>query len=104
MDLIRNNDIRYLIIGTLTPPKGRKNGYFCTTPTNKMFRYIDLSFNDGLCLKQQKNNLEEIKNILCKRQVAFFDVVNEAIVLKGSLRDDDILVTHWIMIDLKNFA
>lgn len=91
MDLIRNNEIRYLIVGTLTPPEGRKNGYFYTASKNKMFRYIDLSFNDGLYLEQQKNNPEEIKNILCKRQVAFFDVVNEAIVLKGSSRDDDIL-------------
>lgn len=94
MDLIRNNDIRYLIVGTLTPPEGRKNGYFYTASKNKMFRYIDLSFNDdddGLCLEQQKNNPEKIKNILCNRHVAFFDVVNEAIVLKGSSRDDDIL-------------
>ena len=91
MDLIRNNEIRYLIVGTLTPPEGRKNGYFYTASKNKMFRYIDLSFNDDLSLEQQKNNPEEIKNILFKRQVAFFDVVNEAIVLKGSSRDDDIL-------------
>lgn len=91
MDLIRNNDIRYLIVGTLTPPKGRKNGYFYTAPKNKMFRYIDLSFSDGLYLERQKNNRAEIENILCKRQVAFIDVINEAIVSKVSSRDDDIL-------------
>lgn len=56
-----------------------------------MFRYIDLSFNDGLYLEQQKNNPKEIENILCKRHVAFIDVINEAIVSKVSSRDDDIL-------------
>lgn len=91
MKLIRNNDIRYLIVGTLTPPKGRKNGYFYTASKNKMFRYIDLSFSDGLYLEQQKNNPAVIEKILRKRHVAFFDVVSEAIVLKGSSRDDDIL-------------
>ncbi len=91
MNLIRNNDIRYLIVGTLTPPEGRKNGYFYTASKNKMFRYIDLSFSDGLYLEQKKSNPAEIEKILCKRHVAFFDVVNEAIVLKGSSRDDDIL-------------
>ena len=93
MDLIRNkeNDIRYLIVGTLTPPKGRKNGYFYTASKNKMFRYIDLSFNDGLYLEQQKHNRAGIEKILCERHVAFFDVINEAIVSKESSRDDDIL-------------
>ena len=89
MKLIRNNDIRYLIVGTLTPPEGRKNGYFYTASKNKMFRYIDLSFSDGMDLEKQKLNTREIEAILCKRQ--FLDVVNEAIVLKGSSRDDDIL-------------
>ena len=91
MKLIRNNDIRYLIVGTLTPPEGRKNGYFYTASKNKMFRYIDLSFSDGMDLEKQKLNTEKIEAILCKRHVAFIDVVNEAIVLKGSSRDDDIL-------------
>lgn len=91
MKLIKNNDIRYLIAGTLTPPKGRKNGYFYTASRNKMFRYIDLSFSDGLYLEQQKNNPAEIEKILRKRQVAFIDVINEAIVSKVSSRDDDIL-------------
>ena len=91
MDLIRNNDIRYLIVGTLTPPEGIENGYFYTASKNKMFKYIDLSFHDGLYLEQQKNNPKEIKNILRKRQVAFIDVINEAIVSKVSSRDDDIL-------------
>ena len=91
MKLIKNNDIRYLIAGTLTPPKGRKNGYFYMASRNKMFRYIDLSFSDGLYLEQQKNNPAEIEKILRKRQVAFIDVINEAIVSKVSSRDDDIL-------------
>lgn len=93
MNLIRNkdNDIRYLIVGTLTPPEGRNNGYFYTSSKNKMFRYIDLSFSDGLYLEKQKNNPAEIENILSKRHVAFIDVINEAIVSKVSSRDDDIL-------------
>ena len=91
MQLFKKNKIRYLIVGTLTPPEGRKNGYFYTASKNKMFRYIDSSFNDGLYLEQQKTNRNEIKKILCERQIAFLDVVNEAIVLKRSSRDDDIL-------------
>ncbi len=91
MKLIRNNDIRYLIVGTLTPPKGRKNGYFYTALKNKMFRYIDLTFDDGMKLEEQKLNIKEIEAILCERHVAFIDVINEAIVSKVSSRDDDIL-------------
>lgn len=93
MDLIRNNDndIRYLIVGTLTPPEGRHNGYFYTASKNKMFRYIDLSFSDGLYLERQKKNRAGIENILSERHVAFIDVINEAIVSKVSSRDDDIL-------------
>lgn len=94
MNLIKKNkDIKYLIVGTLTPPEGRKNGYFYTASKNKMFRYIDLSFSDsdGLYLEKQKNNRADIEKILRERHVAFIDVINEAIVLKGSSRDDDIL-------------
>lgn len=92
MNLIKNNkDIRYLIVGTLTPPEGRNNGYFYTASKNKMFRYIDLSFSDGLYLEKQKKNRSDIEKILRERHVAFIDVINEAIVLKGSSRDDDIL-------------
>lgn len=91
MNLIRNNDIRYLIVGTLTPPKGRKIGYFYTASKNKMFRYIDLSFSDKRYLELQKKNRAEIEKILCERHVAFIDVINEAIVSKVSSRDDDIL-------------
>lgn len=39
MKLIRNNDIRYLIVSTLTPPEGRKNGYFYTA---KKIKCLDI--------------------------------------------------------------
>ena len=91
-----DENTEYLIVGTLTPPKGRgkgKQGYFYCSPSNKMYRFI------GLGLEEKKAEFnktwnpklkEEIKGLFTSNHIAFLDVVDEAYAKKNSSRDDDI--------------
>lgn len=94
LKLIENNDIKYLIVGTLTPPEGRENKYFYTSSKNKMFEYIDIAFSDNnFSLTNLKNSkkIEDIEKILIERKIAFLDVIEKAIASKTSSSDDDII-------------
>lgn len=95
-----STDTKYLIVGILTPPNGRKNGYFYTSFQNRLFCIIDACYDDGMSLCTIKNKLEmnpkdhklicNLKDILNKRKIAFLDVIKEAIVSKTSSSDETI--------------
>ena len=87
---------KLLIIGTLTPPKGQ--GYFYTSPNNKIYGYIDETL--GTNLKELKSKLngnkpetvvKEIKSTLQSQGIAFLDVIKFAIRDKTSCLDSDII-------------
>ena len=97
-ELYKNNEINYLIVGTLTPPDGRTmpgreeySGFFYCSSQNKQYEYIDEK------LVAAKNNLREGKGtksdiiqILLNKRIALLDVVDEAYVKPGSSSDNDI--------------
>lgn len=96
------DNTKLIIVGTFTPFKGQEVGYFYTSVRNNIYRYIDLSFNDGYSLVQLKSDLinnpkdkekilDEIKIVLRERKIAFLDVVKEAIYSLNNSRDDSIL-------------
>ena len=103
-----DENTKYLIIGTLTPPQGRGKcnnssflGYFYCSDKNDMFEFIDKAFpNRSIKLVELKRQFkdnnwdplykEEIKKELKERKIAFLDVVKEAYVKVGSSKDDDI--------------
>lgn len=97
--LIQN--AKKIIVGTLTPPEGMQNGYYYSSSKNKVFGIIDKCFDNGGVLtnlkKQLANDkkstkiLQNIENYLQKQQIAFIDVIDRAIRIKGSSKDDDIL-------------
>ena len=97
-DSTLNKDTKYLIVGTLTPPKGRgenNKGYFYCSPSNKMYSYVGLGLED---VKNEFNKnwdsklKEKITNTLRNNHIAFLDVVEKAYAKKDSSRDDDIIV------------
>lgn len=96
------NDLtEYLVIGTLTPPKGRgkhNEGYFYCSDKNHMYEYIDSAKHLGLCHKKEEfiknwdpKIKQEIIDILIDNNIAFLDVVDEAYAVRGSSKDDDIV-------------
>lgn len=88
---------KLIIVGTLTPPEGA--GYFYTAPRNKIYGYIDQALGDTN-LKEKKKQLlqnpnnekiiEDIKQQLIKKQIAFLDIIKYAVRKKGSYLDTDI--------------
>lgn len=95
------DNTKLIIVGTFTPFKGQEAGYFYTSDRNNIYRYIDLVFNDGYSLVQLKSDLinnpkdkktlEELKEVLRNRKIAFLDVIKEAIYSLNDSRDDSIL-------------
>ena len=98
--IIENAD--KIIVGTLTPPDGMTNGYYYSSSHNKVFGIIDKCYeNDGtfLELKKQllihhknKATIKQIEEKLLKYKVAFIDIVDQAIRVKRSSLDDDIVL------------
>ena len=91
-----------IIVGTITPSEGMKNGYFYTAPRDRIYGYIDAARGTGLLEKKRKLKdiglsrlqkeqiIESIKDELKEQKIAFLDVMKSAIRLKGSCSDRDI--------------
>ena len=67
-------DTEIVIVGTITPTEGMKNGYFYTAPQNRIYGYIDVA--RGTSLVKKKTDL--MKEPLCeKRKQIISEVKNE---------------------------
>lgn len=96
------DDTEIIIVGTITPTEGMRNGYFYTSPRNRIYGYIDAARGTGLLEKKRKLTdiglsrlqkeqiIESIKDELKEQKIAFLDVMKSAIRLKGSCSDRDI--------------
>lgn len=98
------NHTRVVIVGTLTPKKGRQNGYFYTSPANRMFEILDTYFKSKnkdsnlISIKKQlllnpndDTIIESLKTELSKNGVALLDVVDHAIASTANASDDEII-------------
>ena len=93
---------KIIIIGTLTPPEGMENGYYYSSSKNKVFGILDRCLNlDGTFVelkkqlalnKQSRSVVKEIEKQLHNNNLAFLDIIDRAIRVKGSSKDDDILM------------
>lgn len=95
-------DTEIIIVGTITPTEGMRNGYFYTSPRNRIYGYIDAARGTELVEKKRKLTnirlsrlqkeqiIETIKNELQEQKIAFLDVIESAIRLKDSYSDRDI--------------
>ena len=96
-----DSNTEIIIVGTITPPDGVKNGYFYTAPHNKIYGYIDAA--RGTNLKELKNSspiaVEKIKNELKKARIAFLDVMDE-VIRPNSYLDENIVE---FTLDIKTF-
>lgn len=95
------DDTEIIIVGTITPTEGMRNGYFYTSPRNRIYGYIDAARGTSLVkkktdLKQEplskkrKQIISEVKNELKEQKIAFLDVMGSAIRRKGIHADSDI--------------
>lgn len=116
---------KLVIVGTITPPNAK---YFYCSFYNRIYGYIDealrcLNRNGEKTLKELKRGLqkihnkkvnikplndtesdkrvEEIKNILKKNNIAFFDVMENVIRKEGSPYDKDIKFCTLAIDDFK---
>lgn len=94
-------DTEIIIVGTITPTEGMKNGYFYTASRNRIYGYIDAARGTSLVKKKtdlmqeslsekRKQIISEVKNELKEQKIAFLDVMGSAIRCKGSHADSDI--------------
>ena len=109
-----DNDTKLLIVGTLTPPKGKEK-YFYSTTSNSIYGLIDEALNNGGKLENLKRQFKDyndscsnknevdsdnkvvrdkIKEYLKDNKIAFLDVVKYAIRNKYSSSDEDIVVAE----------
>lgn len=99
-----NENTKVIIVGTLTPKKGRDNGYFYSSPSNRMLEILDayfLSKNRPSNLLSIKNELiknpkdtaiiEELKSELSKNNIALLDVIKTAIASTITASDEEII-------------
>lgn len=100
---------RLVVVGTITPPAG--NGYFYTSPANKIYGYLDETLNQKtlkalkmelIDRKNEKNPIIlQIKENLIKNRIGFLDIMKYAIRKNDSPYDNDIL---YYSLDLEGFA
>ena len=91
-----------IIVGTLTPPDGMANGYYYSSSPNKVFGIIDKCYKDNgtfvglkkqlLANRKNKEIIKQIEEKLLEHNIAFIDVVDQAIRVKGSYLDEDIVL------------
>lgn len=99
-----DTNTKVVIVGTLTPKKGRTNGYFYSSPSNRMFEILDTYFKskniDSNLVSIKKRLLEnpnnqDIINLLnrelVKLHIALLDVVDTAIASTTNASDDEII-------------
>jgi len=123
---IKSKKIKLLIVGTITPPSGR--GYFYTSPSNKMYKRIDLALENGTNLENDVNTLgclveeefdinsprnriksirnedrkriKKIEKQLSENEIYFLDVF-ESVIRKNRINAQD---DFWyVTLDNKNF-
>ena len=108
-------DSKYIIVGTLTPPKGRNAGFFYSAPNNHMFEFIDNAFKSRdpyslVDLKNELNNpnrtrpkqvVNDIMDVMIKRKICFIDVVDIAIASSSKYQDEYI---SRYSLDYKSFS
>lgn len=90
-----DKNTKILIVGTLTPPEGMAHGYFYSSSSNPLFKFLSDTFEEKssdddsffrlkrrlICEpKKQKKKLiiNEINNKLASKKIGFFDVVSRA--------------------------
>ena len=89
---------KLIIVGTITPSEGCRNGYFYTARYNRIYGYIDQAIGTNLkekklALADGKNNADivsEIIKILKDNKIAFLDVMKQVIRPQNSYEDDKI--------------
>lgn len=99
-----DENTKIIIVGTLTPKKGRDNGYFYSSPTNRMLEILDTYFlsknkqskllaikNKLIQKPQDKTIIAELKSELAKNNIALLDVVKTAIASTVTASDDEII-------------
>lgn len=95
---------KVVICGTLTPQKGRDNGFFYSSPANSMFEILDSYFkstNTQTNFVDIKNKIiknpncekyiNELQTELLKHKIALIDVVENAIASNIIASDDEII-------------
>lgn len=107
-----DSNTKLIIVGTLTPPEGRKNGYFYSADGNGVYGLLDNYFAGKSNFLNLKNKLiassnkaqcvEDIKNELKKFNIAFLDVIDCAIASTTSPNDNEILYFNLDFGSFKN--
>ena len=107
-----DSNTKLIIVGTLTPPEGRKNGYYYSAGMNGVYSLLDNYLADKSNFLNLKNKLiassnkaqcvDNIINELKKFNIAFLDVIDCAIASTTSPDDNEILYFNLDFGSFKN--
>ena len=103
-----NDETKYIIVGTFTPPVATTNDdrsekneqkmnncyfYWSKSPKQITYKLLDYALDPQYKLENAKNNndVQSIKNILSEYGIAFLDVIECAIAPNDNTDDDEIL-------------
>lgn len=101
------DNYKIIIVGTITPPSGRKDntGFFYMSRSNSMYKILDKFFEKkGIKTEFQKNHLEwnitQLKKDLSDKGILFLDTVKSCQNPKESHKDNDL---ESIQLDYQSF-
>lgn len=95
-----DDDTKILILGTITSQKGMKNGYFYTSDRNTLYDILDKVYDIDkfsslkkkiIEEKDEKDKpIEEMREALKDKKIAFIDVIKNCVRHKSKASDDAI--------------
>ena len=90
-----NENIKYIIVGTLTPFDGRENGYFYASKNNSQIKMIDYAFNS--------TNLKEKYDLLAKNKKNE-EIIDEIISISVNYKNSIISLSTTKYINIITFT
>ena len=108
-----DDDTKILILGTITSQKGMKNGYFYTSDRNTLYDILDKVYDsdkfsslkkkiiEAKDEKEKKEFINEMREALKDKKIAFIDVIKNCVRHKSKASDDAIWAYNPIdLVDL----
>lgn len=98
LEVLKNEDSKILILGSFPSVKSREMNFFYMNKTNRFYLVLSSLLNEDI----YNCNIELKKEILLKRHIALYDVVEECEIVNSS--DSSIKIINYCDLDsiLKN--
>lgn len=86
---VYDKESKMLIMGTVPSFDGIKNGFYYSSKKNYLYKLLGEIFDEKFYIYKNENNYTEIKKLLSKYHIAFYDIIKEG--ERISSNDDGII-------------